>query len=293
VRATKFIILCSIIVGLLAGEASPYVFDSMDVSSKARGMGGAWTASADDATAMFYNPACLVRSDGPSGYATLLQPNSQAFEMLGFFAYGMPIGEDQGFGVSFRTFGVEYEDVDLMDEKTLSLGYAKLLLKDLHSALYMGGGLNIYMLDFGATQTIDLGSDRTYGIDLGVLGILRERTRVGFMLHNMNQPVLGVGGEPLPQWLAVGVSYRPYYGVTTELDIRALRGEDPEVHMGMEFGITEFLDMRFGFQTEPNSLTGGLTLARLPLGRPVDVDYAYSTHSVLPGTHHVALRVWF
>ena len=284
------ILLWPLFLVLIGNLAYSYVFDSIDVSSKARGMGGAWTASADDATAIFYNPACLVDVSSPNVCATLLQPNSQDFEMLGFAAFSMPVGSAHHTAVSFRGFGVEYEDVDLLDERTLSFAYATSLMKDIHSSLYMGGGLNIYWLDFGSTATADLGSDATYGIDLGLLGILRDRTRIGFLVKNINEPSLGkTNKEPLPQWISAGVSYAPYYGVVTELDIRSLRGQDVELHMGMEFAVTEFLEMRFGFQTEPNSLTGGFSA----MVSTVSLDYSYSSHSVLPGTHHVALRAAF
>jgi hypothetical protein len=279
-----------VLVFLVVGTAQPYVFDSIDVSSKARGMAGAWVASADDATAMFYNPACLVDVESRNLYATLMQPNSQSFEMLGFFAYSMSVGKKQSVGVSFRGFGVEYKDVDLLDEYTLSLGYAISLMEDLHSSLYVGAVANVYSLDFGSTGTLDLGSEMTYGLDVGFLGTLRDRTRIGFFLKNLNEPSLGkVNSETLPQWLTAGVSYRPYYGVVTELDVRSGRGEDVEIHMGMQFAVTEFLDMRFGFQTEPNSLTGGFTVGINRAG----LDYSYSSHAVLPGTHHVAVRAQF
>jgi hypothetical protein len=75
----------------------------------------------------------------------------------------------------------------------------------------------------------------------------------------------------------------------TELDLRGVRGEDIEVHMGMQFALTQFLDMRFGFATGPNSLSGGFTVKM----KPVELDYSYSSHSVLPGTHHVSVRGFF
>lgn len=278
------------LVFLILGTSQAYVFDSMDVSSKARGMGGAWVAAADDACAMFYNPACMLDADSRNLCVTFLQPNSQSFETLGFFAYSMPLGEKQSFGVSWRGFGVEYGGVNLMDEQTISVGYAISLMKDLHSSLYIGGTANVYSLRFASAGTIDLGSERTWGFDLGLLGNLRDRTRVGFFLKNINEPSLGkINREPLPQWLTAGVSYQPYYGVVTELDVRSVRGEDVEIHMGMQFAVTDFLDMRFGFQTEPNSLTGGFTVGI----KRANLDYAYSSHAVLPGTHHVALRATF
>jgi long-subunit fatty acid transport protein len=289
VRVMKLLIWPALVF-LILGSAQAYVFDSMDVSSKARGMAGAWVASADDASAIFYNPACLLEAESRNIYATFLQPNSQSFEMLGFFAYSMPLGKAQSVGVSFRGFGVEYKDVDLMDEWTMSIGYAVSLMKDIHSSLSIGGTANVYSLSFASAGSYDLGSERTYGFDVGILGNLRDRTRIGFFLKNINEPSLGkVNREALPQWLTAGISYRPYYGVVTELDVRSVRGEDVEMHMGMQFAVTDFLDIRFGFQTEPSSLTGGFTVG---VAR-ANLDYAYSSHSVLPGTHHVALRAIF
>ena len=274
----------------LAHSAWGYVFDSIDVSSKARGMGAAWVASADDATAIFYNPACLVQVESANVFASMLRPNSQSFETLTYFAYGMPIGKRQHAGISFRSFGVEYQGVDLLDEWTFSLAYALRVMEDIHSSLYLGGALNLYTLDFGRTSTVDLGSETTFGLDIGVLGILRDRTRLGILLKNINEPSVGATTrEPLPQWVTVGVAYQPYYGVVTELDLRALRGENVEVHMGMQFMVTDFLKLRFGFQTEPNSVTGGFSIGHMGF----HLDYAYSSHPVLPGTHHVALRGTF
>jgi hypothetical protein len=74
--------------------------------------------------------------------------------------------------------------------------------------------------------------------------------------------------------------------VVTELDVRTMRGENVEILVGMQFAVIEMLDVRVGFQTEPNTLTGGFTVKV----RSFEVDYAYSSHSALPGTHHVALR---
>jgi len=285
----KTLYLWLIVLGLWAGLSDAYVFDAVDVSAKARGMGGAWVAVADDATAISYNPACLAGPAEGSVICSYTRPNSQEFESLTYLASGIRLGSRQGLGVSYRKFGVEYGGKNLLDESTWSLAHAFTLMKDIHSSLALGYCLNVYTLEFGRTENIDLGRETTYGVDVGFLGTLRERTRIGFLLKNVNEPSIGKNTkEPLPQWITAGVAYSPYYGVLTELDLRSVRGEDVEVHMGMQFGLTRFLDMRFGFQTGPNSLTGGFT-ARLDRV-PVEIDYAYSSHSVLPGTHQIAAR---
>lgn len=282
----KTVLVC-VISMLLASASSAYVFDTPDVSSKARGMGGAWVASGDDASAIFYNPACLVEVKSRNLYASMFRPNGQEFANLSYIAYSMPLPGSQRLGVGFRWFAVEYQEVKLLTESTLSFAYALQLLSDIHSSLYMGGVANIYSLDLGPTSDLDLGSQSTVGIDLGVMGVLRDRTRIGLFFKNINEPTMGdTRREPLPQWLVAGVSYRPYFGVVTELDIRSVRGEQAEVHMGMEFEATDFLKMRFGFQTEPHSMTGGFSIG----SRGFALDYSYSSHTVLPGTHHFGLR---
>ena len=285
----KWLSLWLIVLGMVAGSADAYIFDALDVSSKARGMGGAWVAGADDATAIFYNPAALLASSQANLAASYFRPNSQDFESLTSLALAGPF-RGQAFAASYRRFGVEYGGKDLLGEATWSFAHAFTLLKDIHSSLAFGYCLNLYDLDFGKTENFDLGRETTAGLDLGFMGTLRDRTRIGFLMKNVNEPSVGkVNEEPLPQWITAGVAYSPYYGVLTELDLRGLRGEDVEVHMGMQFTLAPFMEMRFGYQTGPNSLTGGFTVK----ARPVEIDYSYSTHSVLPGTHHVSVRGFY
>ena len=281
------LLLCPVLLLMMLTGASAYVFDSIDVSSKARGMGGAWGAGADDATAVAYNPALLMEVDRMSVAVTYLEPNQQSFESLAYAAFSFPSWRNQRMAVAMRHFGVDYQGKDLESETTLTFSHAFTLLKDIHSQLYVGYCLNAYMLEFGATQTLDLGSESTFGLDLGLLGVLRDRTRLGLFLRNVNEPSVGrYHSEPIPQWITAAVSYQPYYGVVTELDVRTMRGAPVEILVGMQFAVTEMLDLRFGFQTEPNTLSGGFTIKISSFA----LDYAYSSHSALPGTHHVALR---
>lgn len=285
-RVLKFL-LCPLLLFMMLAGASAHVFDSIDLSSRARGMGGAWAASGDDATAVAYNPALLVDVERMSVAVTYLKPNQQSFESLAYAAFSFPVWRKQKMAVAMRNFGVDYQGANLENETTLTFSHAFTVLRDIHSRLYVGYCLNAYMLEFGATQTMDLGSETTFGLDIGILGVLRERTRLGLFLRNVNEPSVGkYRSEPIPQWLTAAVSYQPYYGVLTELDIRTMRGEDVEFLVGMQFAVMEMLDLRVGFQTEPNTLTGGFTVKV----RGFEVDYAYSSHSALPGTHHVALR---
>ncbi len=286
----EWMVIWMVFLTLFVGVASAHVFDTMDVSSKARGMGGAWTANAFDAAAIFYNPACMPEVESPDLYASYLRPNGQSYTGLTFLGFSFPFKTQHSIGIGYRGFGVEYESVDLLSESTLSLTYAAPLLKDIHTALYIGGTVNIYSLEFGDAGDQNLGSQTAVGLDIGLLGVLRDRTRIGLFFHNINEPSVGRNiSEPLPQWVSAGISYKPYYGVVTELDLRTVRGEDVEVHMGMQFDVTDYFAMRFGFQTKPNSLTGGLSVGVAP----IEVDYSYSSHSVLPGTHHVAIGARF
>ena len=138
----KRLLLWLAVLFLWTGGAQAYVFDAVDVSSKARGMGGAWVAGADDASAIFYNPAALVVSGQGSLSASYLKPNSQDFESLTFLAVAAPV-KGQGVAISYRRFGVEYRDTTLLTESTLSAAHGLVLMKDIHSSLAFGYCLNL------------------------------------------------------------------------------------------------------------------------------------------------------
>ena len=267
------------------------VFDNLILSPRARAMGGAFVAVSDDETAVFTNPAGLADQEGIGFYGSYVDLFGYSYLNLGSVSAVVPTPKGTvGFGA--RMFSVEHNGVDLEKEYTITVGHGVSLMRDVHSSLAFGYAANLYGLSFEAESVSgeDLGSANTVGFDVGVMGTLRGRTTFGFFMKNINNPKLtGTDDEDLPQWFTAGVAYSPYGGVQTSLELQKQDDEDLRACFGVETEVTDFLVLRAGLQNNPNRVSAGFG-ARW---QAVRVDYSYTSHATLPGSHHFGLGVAF
>lgn len=290
--ARTIIVIAAMAVLLVPCEGfAEGVFDNLILSPRARAMGGAFVAVSDDETAIFTNPAGLADQNSIGVYGSYVDLFGYPYFNLGSVSAVVPTSYGTvGFGA--RMFTVQQNDVDLEKEYTITLGQGFSLMKDVHSSLAFGYAANLYGLSFEAPSVSgdDLGSANTVGFDVGVLGTLRGRTSFGFFMKNINNPKLGeTDTEDLPQWFTAGVAYSPYSSVTTSLELQKQDDEDLRACFGVESEVTDFLKVRAGLQNNPNRVSAGFG-ARW---QAVRVDYSYTSHAVLPGTHHFGLGVAF
>jgi hypothetical protein len=267
------------------------VFDNLILSPRARAMGGAFVAVSDDETAIFTNPAGLADQASIGFYGSYVDLFGYPYFDLGSLSAVVPTRYGTvGFGA--RMFKVEQNDVDLQREYTISLGQGFTLMKDVHSSVAFGYAANLYGLSFEAQSVSgeDLGSANTVGFDVGVLGTLRGRTRFGFFMKNINNPKMGkTDTEDLPQWFTAGVAYDPYGGVTTSLEMQKQDDEDVRTCFGVEADVNDYVTIRAGLQNHPNRVSAGFGAT----WQAVRIDYSYTSHAVLPGSHHFGLGVAF
>ena len=263
------------------------VFDNLILSPRARAMGGAFVAVSDDETAIFTNPAGLADQAAVSFYGSYVDLFGYPYFDLGSVSAVIPTNYGTvGFGARMLT--VEHNDVDLMSEYTISLGQGFTLMEDVHSSVAFGYAANLYGLSLEAQSVSgeDLGSANAVGFDVGVLGTLRGRTRFGFFMKNINNPKMGkTDTEDLPQWFTAGVAYDPYGGVTTSLEMQKQDDEDVRTCFGVEAEVNDYVTVRAGLQNNPNRVSAGFG-ARW---QGVRIDYSYTSHAVLPGSHHIGL----
>jgi hypothetical protein len=290
--ARTFIAACAMALLLapcVAGAAG--VFDNLVLSPRARAMGGAFVALSDDETAIFTNPAGLADQSNVGVYASYVNLFGYEYFDLGSVSAVMPTTYGT-FGVGGRMLTVEYNSIDLSTEYTVTLSHGMSLMSDVHSSLAFGYSANLYGLSYDAQSVSgeDLGSANAVGFDVGVLGTLRGRTRFGLFMKNINNPKLtGTDEEDLPQWFTAGVAYSPYGGVQTVLEVQKQDDEDLRGCFGVEAEITDFLVARAGIQNNPNRVSGGFG-ARW---QGMRVDYSYTSHAVLPGSHHFGIGYIF
>lgn len=281
------------IIGMLAAVliATPSwaAFEDIEVSPRARAMGGAWTALADDAYGVFHNPAALAWSGRLQAGASTLRPFGYDFTSQNAAAasFALP-GRWGGLGAGVRGFGVEYLGETLTQENTFGVAHGIQLRGDRQSRLAVGWAIDLYSLEYGRSVTgIDPGDATAFGVSIGALAVVRDRTRVGFQALNFNNPTIGSRDhEELRRRVSVGVSYAPYSGVETVLEIASELGEAVQYRGGTEFEVAPFLRLRAGIKSNPSVFTAGVGLQWTGM----QLDYGFSTGGgVLPDTHHFGI----
>lgn len=261
------------------------VFDDYQPSSRARGLGNAFTAVANDANAIFYNPAGLAEVDGQviMGFSNL---NNQQFSEYKTAAAAYALPKSLGtLSIGARMFDVDYEDTNLMSEQIWSIAHGITLLSDVHSTINVGYTGNFYRLSFD-----EMGEGSSFGLDVGALAILHQRTRFGFSVTNLNHPKMGEENQfSLPQKLAMGIAYTPYDGVTTSVEMKKDFAQETEFMGGVEARIFDPLTIRAGVHQNPSTWNAGASFYISGLS----LDYSFTEHAVLPATHYFNLGYRF
>jgi hypothetical protein len=284
----------ALVVGLLVtgvgvAATARAAFEDIEVSPRARAMGAAWTALRGDAYAVFHNPAALAWAGRVEAAASTVRPFGYDFSSQNTAAGAIALpGRWGGLGAGVRAFGVEYMGEMLEQETTLGLAHGFHVRRDRQSELSVGWAVDLYSLDFGRSVTgIDPGSATTAGLSVGAVAVVRERTRIGFHALNFNNPTIGRRDkEELRRRVAAGVSYAPYPGVESVLEIANELGEAVQYRGGAEFELAEFLWARAGVKSDPSVFTAGLGLQWMG----IQLDYGFSTGGgVLGETHHIGV----
>ena len=260
------------------------IFDDYEPSARARAMGGAYYSVSDDANAVFYNPAGLNSSANNIiiGYSKIFDND---FQVLNTVALSMQLPRKLGtLGIGLQSMDVDFLEVSLLSEKTYCLSHSFNILNDIHSNLDIGYTFNMYHLSIDG-----FGEQPAFGINLGALATVHQRTQVGFTITNLNNPSVGEdGAHDLPQKMSMGISYHPYTDVITSLELKKTMNSKTEIHAGAEVKVVEMLTVRCGVRSEPTSYSIG---ARFDMYNIV-VDYGFNTHTV-DSTHHFSIGYKF
>uniref|UniRef100_A0A7C6EJ97 PorV/PorQ family protein n=1 Tax=candidate division WOR-3 bacterium TaxID=2052148 RepID=A0A7C6EJ97_UNCW3 len=191
-----------------------------------------------------------------------------------FFGFAKPLFYG-GFGIGISQFGFEEEK-----EQGITTAYSIGLNKD----FYLGGSADLYLI-----QNKRTGTGISYGLNLGMLGILSKKWYLGIYGHNLNQPQFGnseIG--TIPASLQAGIGYKPFEDITSEIDL-SISDQIIRLHSAGEFSIADFLNLRTGFKTNPNSLSAGLGIVY----KKIKIDYACEYFVDLPLNHIIAIILEF
>ena len=263
---------------------------SKGYGARAMGLGNAFTAMADDPTAVFWNPAGLEFLYQRS--VTLFHTSFWEGTSYDFLGYAHPTLRLGTFGAGIGRIGTG--DIINRDKSGLPYGtfsfeeiqfyfsYAKKLPYNITP------GITFRLLHRGWSNLHDDGdlSDTGLGIDLGIMyrpewygSPLFQDWAFGLKVHNFISPNIneGVASDNFPLSLRLGLLKKvrfaggQYFNVLLDFDHSQKR--DLRIHMGAEYRFRELGEIRLGYDA------GGISFGAGVEYNIVQFDYAYGYES--------------
>ena len=289
----KSLKMLSVLVGLLlVAQSSDGVVNIQNVGSGARaqGLGNSFVAVADNADAVFANPAGLGQvAQRQVAYTnvSLLYAGIEGDDLgQHVVSYAQPLGDKMGLGLGYERIGSS-----LMSENGafVSLSYqVERRLQVGVSAKYLFWSVGAIPDDNGRADPLSNQSAGNVGLDLGLLWQSPvQGAQVGMLLKNINQPNVAYGevagdadAGALPMDVHVGVGYRlsSQSLVSVQYVRRDLTGEgsDHGLVVGGETQLVEGLLLRAGGRRLlAEDAGGGLNAGLGYQWNQLVFDYAY------------------
>lgn len=275
--------------------------------ARALGLGKAFTALADDPTAVYWNPAGL--EDIYQQQATFFHVSLWEGTSLDYLGYVYPTLDWGSFGLGIGRIGVGDIPQTTSGEQVIGtfsnaeyqfyFGYARQLPYNIT------GGATIRMVRrswSGLQNESDL-SATGFALDLGAMykpvwigSPWFQDWVFGLKINNFIEPQLkeGVETDDLPLTVKLGLLKKirfaggEFFTVLMDFDYsekRAMR-----VHIGTEYRVMDYGDLRLGYTD------GGLSFGAGVEYRMFRFDYSYGFNEyseVLPGVHRLSLSVHF
>ncbi|MCP4686205.1 MAG: PorV/PorQ family protein [bacterium] len=278
-------------------------FLELGVSARSMGMGGAFTAVADDISAVYYNPAGLTSLLGREVMFTYI--DMPADVQFGFAGLGVPlesIGGVLGIGVYALTSGEMIERTFSHGQGTgrtfawndlaFSVGYGR-YLTDRFSIGFTVRYIGEFVHDYSASS---------WSADVGVNYATGYRGfKLAMAISNFGPDLKMIDDDyPLPINFRFGGTINVVDGLDHVVTLAA-EGSHPadnleKYNTGLEYTFKEKFILRAGsrFNYDADGITAGGGL-RLPFGDEGEmrVDYAYQDFGILTEVHRFTLALAF
>jgi tetratricopeptide (TPR) repeat protein len=275
-KAKLTALLISFVLTVFSIQAANAKFNK-NPGTRAMGMGNAFTAVADDTSAMYWNPAGLdqigdmkfhflhddLSLDRRFNEISMVFPkvlggtigfNYEKFEVNGIKEYVNTNGTDQLVGFFDET------------ETAFKLSYGNQITK------WVALGLTMKYLDQGLKNFSASG----FGMDAGMLFTIQERLSFGLTIRDLGSSLdwdgtLTAPVEDLPTTFSAGIAYKPRDFITFAMDVEKNEDMDARTKFGVEFWFKDAVGIRAG--TDNGELNVGASL----ILDDWQVDYAYET----------------
>lgn len=224
------------LAGVSHGSTASVIWMTITPGARPNGMGEAFTALANDATASYWNPAGLAFVDPSSQEITLQHSNwlpqladDLYYEYLGYSNYIEGWG-GVGGNLTFMSMGEQLETTESGQELGSFYSYGMALTGSFGTEVAPGVsvGLGLKFI-YDHLYYEDSGKGTSFGADMGFLYRLpmeqiglsgAGQVNVGGSLSNLG-PNMSYGGSsennPLPRTLRLGLAYIPFDSQLTRL----------------------------------------------------------------------------
>lgn len=272
-------------------------FLDIGVGARALGMGGAYTALADDANSLYWNPAGLAKLEKREFTAS----HAEMYEStrLDFLAYAHPTSQGTlSAGLTYLSQG-KIEGRDSLGRQTagydasdaaLSAGYARKL-----GFAELGVSVKYIRSHIGSTEAQTVAADVGAKRDFGSFTVGAALRNLGPGLKFENQR------NDLPLRLAAGAAYKFTGGHAAAVEVvNGPRGAGTDGAFGGEFQAVTNLYLRGGYTTQTAIIGGsgfdvarGLTLGLGFRNEKWSLDYAVLPSGELGRSHRFSLGARF
>jgi len=277
------------------------------VNPRAIAMGQAFTAVADDSSAVYWNPAGLNQMQGSellAEYDVFIETVTYSY-LNGAFRLGNDL--TMGFGAKLLGTGTEnaVNSSGVTTGGTIGENYYDV---DIAAAYRLS-----YFCDIGITakyisKTLGQNNASTFAVDLGLM----YKTPIPHLKLALDLENLGPGltfvsvADPLPMVFKIGAAYQMFDdNFTMDLDVDFPNDDVVTTSLGGEYWYKNTLVGRLGYQFQGSIDQNQLGIggeAGLYLGAGVKVsmfktnfsfDYAWTDQGILGSNHHFSLAWYF
>jgi len=259
-------------------------FLKIDVGARATAMGGAFTALANDGTALYWNPAGLAQIE-KTEISTMYNMHFQDVKQ-GYLSLAFPLlGGTVGLGSNYMDMG----KIERRDEEGNTTG--DFGASDMQVLLGYGRKLSPRLM-FGISggmlqEAIAEDKKSTYSGNIGLL-FSGESFSFGLACQNIGSDL---GEDPLPLTYRAGIALK--LGAPS-IAVDAVKAIDDEMYFcaGLEWRIGNIPSIRAGYRTGQDAGSGASYGIGLKISK-IQLDYAYVLYSDLGNTHRLSLGIKF
>ena len=276
-------------------------FLKLGVGARAEAMGEAYSAVADDATSLYWNPATLTRIPERSAAATLMHAPYVASTFYDYVGFAKNINGTDAWGTNLQYFSAG--TITQTDNEGIEAG--SFTPYDL--AVAGGYAHKFDLFSVGASlkyvRSVILTAAQTAAVDAGIVSapLWHDRLRLSGVASNIGGKMkFDQASERLPMAYRLGAALQPTKQWTTSVDFAFPIDNSPYAAVGTEYiwpiGRDWTVAARAGLNSQRMKDLNGFSGASFGMGMDfgsVAVDYALAPLGDLGLTHRISISFRF